>query len=133
MGNDVFDGQILAEKFLKLNNSQQSIECIQHCSLFLFLWQLFLLVISALSSCRHFYYGNKTIGAAIGSVHCIQLQQHCTVVSWDIEMSRETQPISSFFTLYFLHFVHRLPSQHLASFHFFVKKVNFMCLFLENV
>ncbi|CAL0321626.1 unnamed protein product [Lupinus luteus] len=35
MGNDIFDGQILAEKLLKLNNSQQSIEslsrlCITH-------------------------------------------------------------------------------------------------------
>ncbi|XP_061351060.1 uncharacterized protein LOC133296129 isoform X1 [Gastrolobium bilobum] len=35
MGNDIFDGQILAEKLLKLNNSQQSIEslsrlCISH-------------------------------------------------------------------------------------------------------
>lgn len=30
MGNDAYDGQVLAEKLRKLNNSQQSIECIQH-------------------------------------------------------------------------------------------------------
>lgn len=28
MSNEAFDGQILAEKLSKLNNSQQSIECI---------------------------------------------------------------------------------------------------------
>ena len=28
MSNDVFDGKVLSEKLSKLNNSQQSIECI---------------------------------------------------------------------------------------------------------
>ncbi|TKY62807.1 Regulation of nuclear pre-mRNA domain-containing protein 1B [Spatholobus suberectus] len=30
MSNDIFDGQILTEKLLKLNNSQQSIESLSH-------------------------------------------------------------------------------------------------------
>lgn len=62
MSDDIFDGQLLAEKLSKVSNTQQSIQCILHWSLFsllfLFLMTIFCLVVYALSGCQYIIHAN---------------------------------------------------------------------------
>jgi hypothetical protein len=72
MGNDAFDGQVLTEKLRKLNNSQQSIECILNSPLLICLgcfMTIFILLSLLYQASVYIYYGIETFHGAIDYVH----------------------------------------------------------------